>query len=384
MLLVKIIAAIAYISLGLPDAVLGIAWPDLRRDYDVPVDYLGLLLGATFTGYLLSSTLASTLSRFLGLGWLLAGSSATMTVVLLAYALGSHFYLLMLVGFVGGLGGGAIDASLNSVMAHRFSLRMMNWLHGCWGIGAFLGPLTMTWILATHRSWREGYMILAGALGITTMLLFATRRSWELTAEENETETPPRPSIWEVLKDRQVLGQSFLFFLYTGIEATVGQLFFTWWTEGKGLSAAYAGGAVTGYWLAFTLGRFGIGQLTAYWSGVTIVQVAGWMFPLLALFILFPVVPYLDLVLLSVLGCVIAPIFPTWIGLTPKTVRADMAPQAIGFQVSAAAIGIAVIPGVVSFVARRVGLECIPWSLLVIAVLFCLLQGRLLRGGKGQ
>ncbi len=239
MFLVKLIAALAYVSLGLPDAMLGVAWPGLRRELLIPLDYLGFLLGATFTGYLLSSSLAHQLARRIGIGWLLVVSSGTMTLVMTGFAISQNFWFIVALGLLGGFGGGAIDASLNSFTAHRFSLRMVNWLHGCWGIGAFCGPLIMTSILVQGYSWRWGYAIVACLLGSTTILLAITRRKWSY-ADQDSHDKHPTASIIEVITDRQVFGQCLLFFLYAGIESTVGQLLFTLWTEGRGLSEGSA------------------------------------------------------------------------------------------------------------------------------------------------
>lgn len=389
MLLLKIVAAIAYISLGLPDSILGLAWPELSKDLGVDINRIGLLTGSTFAGYLVSSSLAATLAKRLGLGWLLVSSAIAMACVMLAYALTDHFYVLVLFGFIGGLGGGAIDAALNSYTAHRFTIRMVNWLHGCWGIGAFAGPLLMTAVLAMNLPWRASYFILSAALLLTAGLLYWTRSHWDEATHDQHDSTRTSSTLssltgkpityWEVLSNRQVFGQCLLFFLYTGMESTVGLLFFTWWTQGQGISAETAGLAVTGYWFAFTLSRFGLGQIANYWGGEKLVKASAYLLPVTAALILFPPFQYVDLLLIVLYGSIISPIFPTWIGLTPHTVKAEYAPQAIGFQVSAAAIGIATIPGLIAWIASQTDLRFIPMALLINAVTFLVLQAYLLR-----
>jgi fucose permease len=378
MFLVKMISAIAYIGLGLPDAMLGIAWPSMRRDFEVSFDSLGWILASTFSGYLLSSSMASRLSKWMGIGWLLIGSCAMMTFVVAGLAWSPTFYLTVAIGFAGGLGGGAIDASLNSFTAHRFSIRMVNWLHGCWGIGACIGPFLMTWVITSGHSWRWGYAIVASLLASTTVLIWWTRQEWKESGDgSEENETPHAPFLAAIL-DKQVLGQCFLFFVYTGMESTLGQLLFTLWTEGRGVPAGVAGGAVTGYWIAFTLSRFIMGQLTTIWSSKQILTASGLITPLLAAGIAFPPFTFADQIAAVLLGAWIAPMFPTWIGLTPSTVRSDRASQAIGFQVSAAAIGIVVLPGLISSIAVRVGLEAIPIALLGLATVYSITQSILL------
>ncbi|AMV31410.1 putative transporter [Pirellula sp. SH-Sr6A] len=378
MFLVKLISAIAYIGLGLPDAMLGIAWPSMRRDFDVSFDALGWILASTFSGYLISSSMASRLAKRLGIGWLLIGSCATMTFVVAGLAWSPYFYLTVAIGFVGGVGGGAIDASLNSFTAHRFSIRMVNWLHGCWGIGACIGPLLMTWVIVSGFSWRWGYAIVAFLLANTTLLIWWTRREWKESDDEAIENQPQHASFLTAFLDKQVLGQCFLFFVYTGMESTVGQLLFTLWTEGRGVSASVAGGAVTGYWIAFTLSRFIMGQLTTVWSSKQILTASGVISPILAAGIAFPPFAFADQIAAVLLGAWIAPMFPTWIGLTPATVRSDRAAQAIGFQVSSAAIGIVVLPGLISSIAVAFGLEAIPIALFILACAFTMTQSVLL------
>jgi fucose permease len=146
--------------------------------------------------------------------------------------------------------------------------------------------------------------------------------------------------------------------------------------------AGIAGAAVTGYWIAFTLSRFVMGQLTTIWSSKQILAASGWMSPVLAAGIAFPLFPYMDLGCAVMLGAWIAPMFPTWIGLTPTTVPSDRASQAIGFQVSSAAIGIMVLPGMISKIAVSLGLESIPIALLILATLYTVTQITLFTNAK--
>ncbi len=378
MFLLKLIAAIAYVGLGLPDAMLGIAWPGMRAEFEVPLDRLGLILASTFSGYLVSSTLAHWMARHLGIGLLLVASSSLMTLVVLGFALTNYFPILVLIGFFGGIGGGAIDASMNSFTAHRFSLRMINWLHGCWGIGAFCGPLLMTAVLVNGSSWRVGYGIVAVLLAINAILLFQTR--WHWSYEEASPNTLSTNPYWlDVIRDRQVVGQCCLFFVYTGIESTVGQLLFTFWTEGTGLNEGLAGAAITAYWLAFTLSRFGIGALSVRWDGKQILNASALISIFLATIILIPNMNYLGLSAVALLGASIAPIFPTWIGITPRTVEPNYASAAIGYQVASAAIGIALIPWTIALISRMTTLHAIPVSLFVLVLMFLALQHRLLK-----
>src|SRR5262245_42658285 len=138
------IAFVAFVSLGLPDGVLGVAWPSMRRSFDLPLSALGALLAAAMAGYLASSFGSGVVVARLGVGSLLAWSSATMVASSLAYAMAPAWSVVVAGGVLAGLGAGAIDAGINAYAAARFPPRLVNWLHACYGVGAMLGPLVMT------------------------------------------------------------------------------------------------------------------------------------------------------------------------------------------------------------------------------------------------
>jgi fucose permease len=357
------LAFVAFVSLGLPDCVLGVAWPSIRHTFDRPLSQLGYLLTGGTIGYLCSSFLGGQVVRLFGVGRLLVGSSLLVAISLAGYWLAPAWPLLIASAVVGGLGAGAIDTGINTFAAHRFSPRVVNWLHASWGIGATTGPLLMTAVLAAHLGWRTGYAILAAALLLLAIVFAGTLRLWE-DAPDGES-TPDAPAhhptapVSEALRRPIVWTHALLFFVYAGIESTAGQLLYTLFTESRGFPVTTAGVTIGAYWAALTVGRIVFGQLAAWVGHLTVLRAGMLLAPCAAALIAwnpFPAVSFAGTILL---GFALAPVFPTLISVTPERVGRRYAPHAVGFQVAAASIGIAFFPGAVGLLARHLGLESV-------------------------
>ena len=174
-----LLAFVAFISLGLPDGLLGVAWPSIRGSFSRPLDSLGILLFAIMTGYLISSFFSGHMIARLGVGKLLAASCAVTGAGLIGYTLAPTWWMIVACGAVTGLGAGAIDASLNSYIASNFGEGLMQWLHASWGIGVTIGPMIMTTGIKFFNSWRLGY-VLVGAVQLTLAACFALTSSlWQ-------------------------------------------------------------------------------------------------------------------------------------------------------------------------------------------------------------
>ncbi|HLP40948.1 MAG TPA: MFS transporter, partial [Fibrobacteria bacterium] len=169
---------LAFIALGLPDGILGVSWPSMRSALGVPLDALGLLLAVGASGYILSSFSSGKLLSRMGVGALLAASTLITAFSLAGYAAAPAFPALLAAGFAAGLGGGAVDAALNTYAAFRFPPRLLNWLHAAYSLGALLGPLVMAGILAVGGSWRWGYATVAAVQLVLGGVFLATRATW--------------------------------------------------------------------------------------------------------------------------------------------------------------------------------------------------------------
>ncbi len=374
-----LLAYAAFIALGMPDGLLGIAWPSIRADFGIPLDSLGLLLFASVTGYTTSTFLSGVLVGRIGVGRLLAISCALTGAALVGYTLVPVWWMMVLLGVMAGLGAGAIDAGLNTYAAAHFRPGLVQWLHASYGIGITLGPIIMTLALTTLDSWRVGYRVVAG-FQVLMALAFALTLPWwgnqqERAADDAQekrltdyktplTETIRRPRVWLSI---------LLFFLYVGAEVSLGTWAYTLLTESRGIAPQMAGFWAGGYWATFTIGRILAGLFAHRLSIDTLVQ-GGLTLALLGAGLLwwnpFEVA---NLLAVTLIGLAVAPIFPALISGTSQRVEARFAANTIGMQMAATGLGGAVIPSLVGVLARRVSLEVIPVCLVVLfGLLFAL------------
>jgi fucose permease len=371
-LLVVILSYVTFVVLGLPDGIFGVAWPFMTRSFSVGLDAMGFVLMGGAVGFLLSSfTVGRWLARIPFATFLLIAFSIRI-VAMLGYAAAPSLGWVVVASAIYGMGTGGIDAGMNTYFALRFSPRLMNWLHASFGLGATIGPLLMTGILSLGGIWRYGYVtvvVLQLALGVA---VFVTRRSWLIpprpTADRDENGEPAaRFTMWQTLAVPAVWLGIAVFFFYTGVEVTAGNWSFTLLTEGRGVSVAAAGLLTTIYWGSFTLGRVVFGFVADRFPLVGLIR-GCLAFTLLGAILLAIPTSWTALVGLILVGFALAPIFPLLISETPLRLGAGLAQHAIGFQVGAASLGIAVLPSLAGIIATRTSMEAIPIFLIAVVL----------------
>lgn len=367
--LLLVIAYVGFISLGLPDTLVGVAWPSVRTAFGLPQSAIALIFIGAGCGYILSSAFVGKLLGAMGVGSLLAASSALVALSIFGYGLAPLWALFAACSLLHGLGSGAIDAGLNHYVAHHFSARHMNWLHACWSLGATLGPLIMTAAIAWNGAWRAGYLAVAAILVCLALLFAATRRQWDAPGQ---AETKPTHvagvGMVETLRHPLVRLQVALFFVYTGLEATVGQWSFTLLTESRGVPAESAGTWVTLYWGSIGVGRvllgavadrIGIDRLLRF---STLAAASG------TALVAWSRAESLSAVALVLTGLGLASIYPSMMTRTPQRLGSALSAHAIGFQVSAATLGAAALPSLAGVVAQRIGLEAVAVAAVALAL----------------
>ena len=366
-LLLIAVAYLGFVSLGLPDGLLGVAWPSIRETFTLPLDALAPLLGAATAGYLLSSSgIASFIGR-VNLGVLLALSCLATSVALFAFAVAPAWWLVVLAAALLGAGGGAIDASLNTHFATHGGPRTMSWLHACFGIGAFVGPLVMTAVLALSAAWQWGYAAVAAAQLSLALAVLVSRRGWP-RLDAAALAVRPRVDRRRTLRLAPARLGILAFFVYAGVEAGAGQWSYTLLTQGRGEDPIAVGLWVSAYYAALTVGRIAYGGVAnAVPDGVALraclaTGVAG---TALVALDLGSGASFAGLV---ALGLSLAPVYPALIAATPRRVGPADTSAAVGFQVSAAVLGSALLPGLMGALAQRTGLESIVWSLLALGL----------------
>lgn len=369
-----LLAYIAFISLGLPDGLLGVAWPSIRSDFALPLDSLGLLLFSATAGYLTSSFFSGQIMSRLGIGGLLAVSCCMTGASLLGYTLAPAWWMIVLLGVFAGFGGGAIDAGINTYIASNFGEGLMQWLHASFGVGITLGPIIMTAGINYFHTWRTGYMVVGVAqiaLGICFALTAALWKQEKSAAPETGTEQrimDYKTPLWETLQQPSAWLSILLFFLYTGLELLIGHWGYTLLTESRGIDPQVAGLWAGGYWGTFTLGRV-LAGLYARRIGVnTLMRISLFTALVGAVLLWWNPVNLISLIGIAVVGFAVAPIFPAMVSGTEARVNARHAANTIGMQISAAGLGGAVLPGFAGVLANRISLEIIPVYLVVLIV----------------
>ncbi|MBV9077609.1 MAG: MFS transporter [Methylobacteriaceae bacterium] len=373
-----VLVYLAFVSLGLPDGVLGIAWPSIRTEYGLAQASLGILLVGAGPGYFLSGIMVGRVLGRLGLVRTLVASTALVALGLAAFALALPWPLPILALGIAGLGSGTIDAGINAYAAARFSARKVNWLHACYSVGATVGPTLMTLVLSAGLGWRVGYAILATLLAGLALLFAATGSAWRAEAIPAIVRVAPRKAPWAALKHPLVPVQTALFFTYTGVEATLGAWAFTTLHEERGAPAALAGAAVSAYFGAILAGRVLLGAAVDVIGADRLVRLG--TLGTLAGALLFAAGPaplaYLGLVLA---GLALAPIFPTLISRTAERLAPDIAIHAVGFKVSAAMVGSAALPIATGLAAQFLGLGAVGPIVVGTAIALLALHEALLR-----
>ncbi len=369
------LAYVAFIMLGLPSGLLGVAWPSLRAEFGLPLDAMGLALLSFTAGYFLASPLVAGLTKRFGIAALLIFSSLALAAANLSYPLAPDWSVFVAIGVVAGFGGAVLDVGLNTYLAAQYGEGEMQWLHAAFGIGCTLSPIVMTASLSRLASWRPGYALVGACMLAMGAAMWLTRSAWKAPgpASEANAGSGDKARGWmeyhtplgESLRQAQTWAGVALFVLYTGAELTLGNWTYTLLTEGRGIGPQIAGIFAGGFWAIFTLGRVLAGlysqrvRLHALMLAAMSLALAGsilfWWNPL----------PWAGVLAVFVVGLGTAPIFPGLVSSTSQRVGELHAANAIGVQMSAACLGGAVLPALAGFLARRASLEAIPAMLAI-------------------
>lgn len=371
-----LLAYVAFIALGMPDGLLGVAWPSIRGDFSIPLDAVGMLLPLSTLGYLTSSFLSGPLMSRWGVGKVLTVSCVFTAVALIGYTLVPYWWMMVSLGLLSGLGAGAIDAGLNSYVAANFGEGLMQWLHACYGIGVTLGPGIMTLTLSTLNSWRAGYRVVGGFQLMMAICFAATIPIWSRkasTSADNQSKriTEYKTPMIETMRQPKAWLSALLFFVYVGAEVSLGTWTYSLLVESRGIAPELAGLVTGSFWAMFTVGRL-IAGLYAKRAGVDlIVQCAVIASIVGAVLLLLNPSEIVSLLAVALIGFSIAPVFAALTSGTSKRVSVQHAANTIGMQMAFSGLGGATIPGLIGILARRYSLELIPVCLIIVfAVLF--------------
>lgn len=366
-----LLAYLSFVGLGLPDPLPGTLWPEIAPAYGLPNAALGLVLAAVSAGTILAGLLAGRLTARLGLGGLLAASLGATALAAMGQALAPPWGLFVALGVLAGLGGGAVDAGLNLFAAARFAPRHLNWMHGCWGIGATLGPALATLLLAAGAGWQAGYAAVAALLLALGLAVLLTRRRWDAAAPAAEAGAPV--TALSALRHRLVRLQMAVFFVYTGLEASAGQWAATILVA-RGAGPAEAAGAAALFWAGLAGARIALGFVVDRVGPDRLLRLA---VPVAVAAAALLQAGLADFAALALLAAMLAPVYPTLMARTPARLGGALAVHAIGFQVAAAMAGVALLPGALGLAADLAGPAAVPAGILLLAVALAALVLRL-------
>ncbi len=370
-----LLAGLAFISLGLPDGLLGVAWPSIRAFFERDLDALGLLLVSATGGYVASSFASGRILRHMNLGMVLAASCLLTGVALLGYAWSAHWFMLVALAVVLGLGGGAIDAALNTYAATNHGPQTLNWLHACYGIGAALGPVIMTTVIGRGLPWQRGYAVVGTAQLVLAVSFLLTLRAWpHMSRPDPAAPGHPGATIRQTLALPAARLAIAAFIAYAGVEATFGAWTYTLLTAGRGLSPVEAGTVVSLFWGGLTAGRL----LAASGGGLLTVgrlmHVAVWGVTLGAVIVWLSSGAGSTLAGVALAGCACGPIFPTLVATTPARLGAAHTANAVGVQIAAAALGLSLVPALVGVIADAAGVDMIATLLVALSLLLAVVH----------
>ncbi len=372
--LLLIIIYIAFISLGLPDSMLGAAWPVMQGELGLPLAGAGLVSMIVSGGTIASSLLSGVLIRRLGTGKLTLISVLMTALALLGYSLSKNYLWLCLFAVPLGLGAGAVDAALNDFVARNFAARHMNWLHSFWGVGATTGPLIMAFMLNQTGRWQMGYRTVAIVQFTLVAILAFSLPLWR------HFPTPPSPPTptgkGKGQKIRGMTPNLVAFFAYCAVEASTGLWAASFLVEQRGLSSVLAAGGASAYYLGITLGRFFNGFLSSHFDAKNLVR-GGQAMILLGIGLLFLPLPILSLAGLMIIGLGCAPIYPTLLHETPRRFGAENSASLMGIQMATAYVGLTLMPPLLGLTVDRFGLQLYPFGLLLLALLLTIGTERL-------
>ena len=358
-LLLLAVIYIAFISLGLPDSLLGAAWPTIRVDFDVPLSYMGLVSMIIAGGTIISGLLSERLTKKFGTRTVTIVSVFLTAAALLGFSTTHAFYQLCLWGIPYGLGAGAIDAALNNYVALHYNSRHMSWLHCFWGVGTIISPYIMSYAL-THSTWNHGYRMVSYLQFVIVVILLLSIPLWNIHKQSHqEQQKTPVLGIKGALKIKGVPTLLIGFFAYCAAEATT-MLWASSYLEGtRGISKDKAAAFGSLFFIGITVGRFlsgfisekfGDNRMIRLGTGIALCGVCCIVIPN-------PIVSMIGFIIIG-LGC--APVYPCIIHSTPYNFGAENSQGIIGIQMASAYVGSTFMPPIFGLIANHISLQLMP------------------------
>lgn len=373
---------IAFISLGLPDSLLGSAWPSIYTEFGVPLSYAGIISMIIALGTIVSSLQSDRLTRKLGTGKVTAISVVLTALALFGFSTSHSFAMLCLWAIPYGLGAGSVDASLNNYVALHYESKHMSWLHCMWGMGATLGPYIMGFALTGGNGWNMGYRYIGIMQIVLTAVLFFSLPLWKSskTFTLDHTDTNRKPlTLSEIIRIPGAKEVMLCFFCYCALEQTTGLWASSYLTLYKGIAPETAASFASLFFIGITIGRALSGFITMKLSNIQMIRL-GQVFIAVGIFtMLLPATQIFSLIGLIIIGLGCAPIYPCIIHSTPAHFGAERSQAIIGVQMASAYIGTCLMPPLFGIVANKITVALLPLYLLGVLLIMILMHELLTR-----
>lgn len=369
--LLLLLIYLAFISLGLPDSLLGSAWPVIHQELQVPLSYAGAVTMIVSFGTICSSLMSGRLTKKLGVNIVTVCSVLLTAIALYGFSTASAFWMLCLWGIPYGLGAGAIDAALNNYVALHYNSRHMSWLHCFWGVGTIISPYIMSYALTTSV-WQNGYrMVSFLQMGITVILL-VTLPVWKVNRKANEQKAEQAAviGIRGALKIKGVPQLLLGFFSYCSLESTLLLWSSSYLVGAKGVTAQKAAAFASLFCIGITAGRFLSGLVTEKLGDYNLIRIGTGILLLGCIAMILPLktdVAALGGLVVMGLGC--APVYPSIIHATPDNFGAQNSQAIIGIQMASAYVGSTFMPPVFGLIANHISVALMPFFVLFFIVL---------------
>lgn len=377
---------LAFISLGLPDSLLGAAWPVMHIDLGLPLDAAGMLSIIITAGTIVSSLLSEKLTSRFGTGRVTAVSVLATAVALVVASFSTNVWWMVAIAVPLGLGAGAVDAALNNYVALHYQPRHMSWLHSFWGVGAFIGPVIMGGFLAQDGNWQGGYRTVGIIQLVVCALLFISLPMWkkreglpkgQLPNKAEGQKAAPAPMNGSAIRIPGVVPALLTFTLYCSAEMGVGLWGASYLTSQRGFTEAGAASAVSLFFAGITAGRILSGFLTMQLKGSVLIRLGILIVGVGGVLLALPLPGWVAPVALGLIGFGCAPIYPSMIHETPGRFGAQHSAKIIGWQMASAYTGSTLAPPILGFVAARAGMWVFPVFILLCAAGMLLLSERI-------
>ena len=366
---------LSFISLGLPDSMLGSAWPAMNVSLNAPLWGAGLVQMLISFCTIISSLNSAKLIRRFGTGKLTAISVATTALALLGFSLAKNYAFLLLMAVPLGLGAGAVDAGLNNYVALHCEAKHMSWLHCFWGVGTIIGPMILSAVLRVGGSWATGYRAVGLIQCAVSALLFATLGMWKRGNIQQEEYGAKALSVWEVLSLPGAKAGMVTFLCYCAVESTLGLWGATYISQVRGVDEATAASFGAMFYIGITVGRAISGFMAMKLLPKQMVRVGQTLLALGCIFMMIPAGSTLSGIGLVVCGLGCAPIYPNIIQDTPVNYGTENSQAAIGVQMAFAYVGSTFLPSIFGALAGVDGYGLLPYFAIGICVLMTVLFG---------